>query len=404
MNLKFFVAFLSFLSAACGSQVPSSQPAPEPVVETPQPLRTGAERMEAYLPLLEGKSVALVVNQTSTVGLVHLADTLVKIGVAVKAIFAPEHGFRDFADAGQKIQDGKDLNTGVPIISLYGQKRKPSAEDLKGVDWVIFDIQDVGVRYYTYISTMHHVMEACAENGKPLMILDRPNPNGHYVDGPILQKGYESFVGMHAVPTVHGMTVGEYAQMINGEGWLPGKAKCELRVISCTGYDHQTFYELPVRPSPNLPDMRSIYLYPSTCLFEGTVASEGRGTPTPFQVFGHPDSGTGDNYFTPRSLPGASNPKLLGKQCRGFDLSATPMDSLRALRRVDLSHIIRMYQAFPDKDGFFLKSLFFDKLAGGNTLREQIIAGKSEAEIRAGWQEGLAQYREMRKRYLLYED
>lgn len=360
--------------------------------------------MEAYLPLLEGNTVALVVNQTSTLGLVHLADTLLERGVAVKAIFAPEHGFRDFADAGQKIQDGKDPQTGVPIISLYGQKRKPSAEDLRGVDWVIFDIQDVGVRYYTYISTMHNVMEACAENGKPLLLLDRPNPNGHYTDGPILQKGFESFVGMHPVPIVHGMTVGEYAQMINGEGWLPDKAKCELRIITCTGYDHKTFYELPVRPSPNLPDMRSIYLYPSTCLFEGTVASEGRGTPTPFQVYGHPDSGTGDSYFTPRSLPGASNPKLLGKRCRGFDLSATPIDSLRALRRVDISHVIRMYQAFPDKEGFFLKSLFFDKLAGGSALREQIIAGKSEAEIRAGWQDGLAKYREMRKKYLLYTD
>ncbi|MBX2927656.1 MAG: DUF1343 domain-containing protein [Saprospiraceae bacterium] len=406
MNLKIFVAIAVLFVLACGSQVSNapaaSLPVPKPTGALP--LRTGAERMEEYLPLLKDKTVALVVNHTSTVGLVHLADTLRARGIAIKAIFAPEHGFRGAADAGEKIKDGKDPATGIPILSLYGQKRKPSVEDLAGVDWVIFDIQDVGVRYYTYISTMHHVMEACAENGKPLMILDRPNPNGHYVDGPILQKGFESFVGMHPVPIVHGMTVGEYAQMLNGEGWLPGGLKCELRIIACSGYDHKTFYTLPARPSPNLPDMRSIYLYPSTCLFEGTPFSEGRGTPTPFQVYGHPDSGTGDYYFTPQSVSGAAKPKLLGQRCRGYDLSATPLDELRRLQRVDLSHIIRMYQAFPDKENFFLKSNFFDKLAGNSALREQIKAGKSEADIRAGWQDGLERYRTMRKPYLLYED
>lgn len=408
MNLKLLLAFIAIISIACGTKnVPTSiAPAIAPAVELPSatPLLCGAERMDAYLPLLKGKKVALVVNHTSMVGPTHLADTLRALGISIQAIFAPEHGFRGAADAGEKITDGKDPSTGIPLLSLYGQKRKPSADDLRNVDWVIFDIQDVGLRYYTYISTLHYVMESCAENNKPLMILDRPNPNGHFIDGPMREKGFESFVGMHPVPVVHGMTVGEYGRMINGEGWLPGAAKCRLEVVTCSGYDHNTLYQIPIKPSPNLPDMRSIYLYASTCFFEGTVASEGRGTPTPFQVYGHPDSGTGDYYFTPASMPGAQSPKLLGKRCRGYNLSVTPIEELSALRRIDLSHLIRFYQAFPDKENFFLPSKFIDKLAGSSALREQITAGKTEAEIRATWQEGLAQYRSIRAKYLLYKD
>ena len=360
--------------------------------------------MGEYLPAIKGKRVALVVNHTSMVGQTHLADTLRALGISISAIFAPEHGFRGAADAGEKITDGKDPATGIPLLSLYGKKRKPSAEDLSNVDWVIFDIQDVGLRYYTYISTLHYVMESCAENNKPLLILDRPNPNGHFIDGPLREKGFESFVGMHPVPIVHGMTVGEYGRMINGEGWLPDGAQCRLEVVTCSGYDHNTLYQLPIKPSPNLPDMRSIYLYTSTCFFEGTVASEGRGTPTPFQVYGHPDSGTGDYYFTPAAMPGAQNPKLLGKRCRGYNLSVVPLEELSAMRRIDLSHLLRFYQAFPDKGNFFLPSNFIDKLAGSSALREQVIAGKSEAEIRATWQEGLDRYRSMRAKYLLYKD
>jgi uncharacterized protein YbbC (DUF1343 family) len=408
MNLKLLVVFIATVSMACGTKnVPSTA---VPVVESETaklpaaPLLCGAERMGEYLPAIKGKRVALVVNHTSMVGQTHLADTLRALGISIAAIFAPEHGFRGAADAGEKITDGKDPATGIPLLSLYGKKRKPSAEDLSNVDWVIFDIQDVGLRYYTYISTLHYVMESCAENNKPLLILDRPNPNGHFIDGPLREKGFESFVGMHPVPIVHGMTVGEYGRMINGEGWLPGGAQCRLEVVTCSGYDHNTLYQLPIKPSPNLPDMRSIYLYTSTCFFEGTVASEGRGTPTPFQVYGHPDSGTGDYYFTPAAMPGAQNPKLLGKRCRGYNLSVVPLEELSAMRRIDLSHLLRFYQAFPDKGNFFLPSNFIDKLAGSSALREQVIAGKSEAEIRATWQEGLDRYRSMRAKYLLYKD
>ncbi len=407
-KIKFFVAFAALLSWACGQQGTfSSQtpPLPDRAPTLPAaPLRCGAERLDAYLPMLQGQTVALVVNHTSRVGERHLADTLLTLGVRIKAIFAPEHGFRGSADAGEKISDGKDLATGIPLVSLYGSKRKPSTEDLKGVHRVIFDIQDVGARFYTYISTLHYVMEACAEHSIPLLILDRPNPNGHYVDGPVLEKGFESFVGMHPVPVVHGMTVGEYARMINGEGWLPGKAQCPLEVVPCTGYTHHIYYELPVKPSPNLPDMRSVYLYPSTCFFEGTIASEGRGTSVPFQVYGHPKSGMGDYYFVPQAMPGAANPKLKGQRCRGVSLAETPLDSLRQLRRVDLSHLIQFYKAFPEKDSFFLPSLFFDKLAGNSTLRAQIVAGKTEEEIRAYWQPELKRYRQMRKQYLLYDE
>ena len=392
---------------------PVEEPVSEPAEEAPIPpeekatetgLKVGAERLELYLPYLQGsQGAALLVNQTSMVGNTHLVDTLLSLGVKVAKIFAPEHGFRGSADAGEKVRDGKDLETGLPIISLYGSSRKPAAADLEGIDVVVFDVQDVGARFYTYISSMHYVMEACAEQDVFFVVLDRPNPNGHYVDGPILQKGYESFVGMHPVPIVHGMTVGEYAKMIYGEGWLAGGVKGEMEVIPCSGYTHNTSYELPVAPSPNLPNMRAIYLYPSICFFEGTVASEGRGTPHQFQVYGHPDYPEGDYTFTPVPMPGARYPKLEGKLCHGYSLVGREPDSIRAEARVNLSYLIEFYRNFPDKDNFFLKNLFFDKLAGGAQLRQQIIAGKTEEEIRESWKEGLDAFRKVRRKYLLYE-
>ena len=391
---------------------PEEEPVAEPAEEEPTPpeevaaetgLKVGAERLDLYLPNLRGsRGVALLVNQTSMVGHTHLVDTLLGLGVKVAKIFAPEHGFRGSADAGEKVRDGKDLQTGLPIVSLYGSSRKPTSKDLEGIDVVVFDIQDVGARFYTYISSMHYVMEACAEQGVRFLVLDRPNPNGHYVDGPILQEKYQSFVGMHPVPIVHGMTVGEYAGMINGEGWLANGAKCELTVVPCAGYTHLTPYELPVAPSPNLPNMRAIYLYPSICFFEGTVASEGRGTPHQFQVYGHPDYPEGDYSFTPVSMPGAKYPKLEGQLCRGYSLVGRPPDSIRSEAKINLSYLINFYREFPDKDDFFLKNLFFDKLAGGPQLRRQIVAGKTEAEIRETWQEGLEAFREVRQKYLLY--
>ncbi len=366
----------------------------------------GAARLDAYLPMLQGKAVALVVNQTSVIGSSHLVDTLLANGIDIQAIFSPEHGFRGEADAGEKVTDARDPKTGIPLLSLYGSKRKPTADDLAGIDWVIFDIQDVGARFYTYISTMSYVMDACADYGVRFMVLDRPNPNGHYVDGPVRKPGYESFVGLHPVPVVHGMTVGEYAQMVNGEGWLESDRKVDLTVISCENYDHQTFYELPVRPSPNLPDMRSIYLYPSTCFFEGTVASEGRGTRAPFQIFGHPDypASVGTFSFTPEPRFGASQPKLDGELCHGYDLSGIPLEELRQQGHINLRYLITFYRNFPDKGNFFLKNNWIDKLAGTSSLREQIVAGKDEAAIRASWAEELAAYKTMRKKYLLYPD
>lgn len=381
-------------------------PPPDPELSRTgyQDVVAGAARMDAYLPLIEGKKVALLVNHTSMIGETHLADSLHSLGIDIQAIFAPEHGFRGEADAGEKIEDAKDSRTGIPLISLYGSKREPTAEDLKGLDWVIFDIQDVGARFYTYISTMSYVMQACAKNGIPFMVLDRPNPNGHFVDGPVRQPGYESFVGMHPVPVAHGMTVGEYAHMVNGEGWLEDGVTCELRVIECKQYDHKTFYQLPVKPSPNLPNMHAIYLYPSLCFFEGTVASVGRGTTKQFQIIGHPDYPEGDYTFTPVPRPGAMNPKLEGRQCRGYDLSTIPIEQLQRMAQVNVDYLIDFYRNFPDKDNFFLENLWIDKLAGGPSLRAQIVAGKTAGEIRTGWQEELRAFMAVREKYLLYED
>jgi uncharacterized protein YbbC (DUF1343 family) len=366
-------------------------------------LTTGAERTSEYLPLLKGKRVAIAANQTTMVGDVHLVDKLIGHGIDVKVIFAPEHGFRDMADAGSSIESGFDEATGVKVISLYGTHYKPLPEDLEGIDVVIFDIQDVGLRYYTYISTMHYVMEACAENGVKCLILDRPNPNGYYIDGPIREPEFKSFVGMHPVPIVHGMTIGEYARMVNGEGWLAGGVKCDLTVIECLGYTHSTYYELPIKPSPNLPNQNSIYLYASLCFFEGTNVSLGRGTDAPFQMFGAPEfEGVFDYSFTPQSVPGAMNPPLLGKTCFGRDLRDALEKGVVPAPKIELSWVIEAYNAYPDKSLFFKG--YFNTLAGTAKLRQQIVDGMSADEIRETWKTGLEEYAVIRNRYLIYPE
>jgi uncharacterized protein YbbC (DUF1343 family) len=365
---------------------------------------TGAERTSYYLPLLKGKNIGLVVNQTSIIGKVHLVDSLIQMGLNVKKIFAPEHGFRGNADAGEKISDSKDAKTGVPIISIYGSKKAPEKADLEGIDILIFDIQDVGTRFYTYISTLHYVMLSCADNNVPLIVFDRPNPNGHFIDGPMLDLAYQSFVGMHPIPVVHGMTIGEYAQMINGENWLGDNKRTNLQVVSCLNYKHSDIYNLPIPPSPNLPNMRSIYLYPSICYFEGTQISLGRGTNKQFQVLGAPNLNAGDFTFTPEPKPGAMNPPQLGKLCRGMDLSGLQELQIKAKKTIDLSYLIQIYRDYPDKESFFLPGMFFDKLAGSSKLREMIQSGYSEQQIKDTWQPGLNQFKKLRKKYLIYED
>lgn len=389
----------------------------------------GAERIEVYLPLIKGKRVGIFANQTSMVGNTHLVDTLRKSGVDIRVIFGPEHGFRGTADAGEKIGNYIDKETGIPVVSLYGQKRRPSAEDVQDVDVLIFDIQDVGVRFYTYISSLEEFMEAAFELGKPLMILDRPNPNGHYVDGPVLDRKYESFVGKQPVPVVYGMTIAEYAMMIAGEKWLSDKANkvydyyknhaqnskdtaFHFQIIKNANYSHKSMYELPVRPSPNLPNIQSIYLYPSTCFFEGTVLSEGRGTSKPFQVFGHPSLPKNLYSFTPNPNEGAKSSKHYGKKCYGWDLSGSKEEVLKEVdNKIQLKWLINAYKLFPNKDEFFIlprsgkmEESFFNKLAGNNELWKQIKDGVSEEEIRKSWEPKLTEFKKTRKKYLLYED
>lgn len=361
----------------------------------------GANQIELYKFIIEGKSVAVVANQTSMIGPTHLVDKLLSIGINIKVIFAPEHGFRNLADAGESIENGRDANTGIPLISLYGSHFKPTAQDLAGIDVVIFDIQDVGTRFYTYISTLHYILESCAENHVKCLVLDRPNPNGFYFDGNILDTAYISFVGMDPVPVVHGMTVGEYASMINEEGWLKNGVKCDLVVIKCKNYTHKILYELPVKPSPNLPNQTSVYLYPSICFFEGTSISLGRGTSFPFQVFGNPDLPDRGFSFVPESVPGAKNPPLLGKKCFGTDLRDAIRIKLVPKPELNLDWVISAYNDFPKKDKFF--NSYFDVLAGGPVLREQIQKGMTSEQIRETWKDGLAKFAKIREKYLLYK-
>lgn len=365
-------------------------------------VRTGAERTEAYLPLLAGQRVAVVTNHTGRIGPAHLVDSLLALRVQVMKVFAPEHGFRGDADAGEQVKDDRDGRTGLPVVSLYGKNKKPTAQQLSDVDVLLFDIQDVGARFYTYISTLHYVMEAAMEQQRKVVVLDRPNPNGFYVDGPVLDTAYRSFVGMHPVPIVHGMTIGEYARMINGEGWLRGGMRCDLTVVACEGYDHKQFYRLPLPPSPNLPNMSAVYLYPSLCLFEGTVVSVGRGTEKPFQCVGYPGNPVGAYRFTPRPMPGAKEPPYKGRACTGLDLEAYGAFQSRMDRRLNLQWLIGFYREAPAKAAYF--NNFFDKLAGGKELRERILRGEDEDAIRASWQPGLKRFLETRRRYLLYPD
>ena len=356
----------------------------------------GADQLDVLLPKLKNKNVALVVNHTSLVGPTHITDTLISSGINIRKVFAPEHGFRGAAADREKINDGVDAKTGLAIVSLYGANRKPTPEQLADVDVVIFDIQDVGTRFYTYISTMHYVMEACAEQNKKMIILDRPNPNGSYVDGPMRVPELKTFVGMHPIPIVHGLTVGELAGMINGEGWLEKGVKCDVEVIKLKNWKHDDSYSLPGKPSPNLPNDQAVRLYPSLCLFEGTVVSVGRGTETPFLIIGNPEFKDMPFTFTPRPMPGMSNdPPQNGKVCYGLDLRNVPVE-----RRIDLKYLLDFYNRYPDKDKFFIGS--FDRLAGTPVLKEQIRRGLTEDQIKATWQKDLEAYRAMRQQYLLY--
>lgn len=363
---------------------------------------TGSQRASQYLPMLLGKRVAMVVNQTSVVVKMHLVDSLQKVGVQIKKIFAPEHGFRGNIEAGGQVDTYIDKKTKLTVVSLYGKHFKPTAEDLSDVDVVIFDIQDVGCRFYTYLSTLHYVMEACAENNKQLMVLDRPNPNGHYIDGPVLEPEYKSFVGMHPIPIVHGMTLGELATMINGEKWLKDSIQCQLTVIPCYGYTHSMMYQLPIPPSPNLKTMEAIYLYPSLCLFEGTDVSVGRGTDKPFMMIGKPNFEEGRIEFKPKHIKGvAENPPYKDIVCKGFDVSTFAKNYIVNSRRLYLLWL----------EGFYLKSdtntffnSFFDKLAGTSQLRMQIVKHTPIPDIYKSWDSGLKIFLTKRKKYLLYSD
>lgn len=371
---------------------------------------TGADQTNQYLPYLRGKRVALLGNPTTIIGTKHLVDSLLKLGVNIVKVFGPEHGFRGNASAGVKVTDEKDPVTGVKVISLYGPKRKPSKDDLADVDLMIFDIQDVGCRFYTYINVLGYIMEACAENDKELLILDRPNPNGYLVDGPVLDMKFKSGIGAYPIPITHGMTIAEFAQMINGEGWLPGKLQCKLKVIKLANYRHDMLYTLPVKPSPNLNTQQSIMLYPSTCLFEGTILNHGRGTQYPFTIFGSPLlKGKYDFSYTPISIPGMSETPLhMNTVCYGLDLRNYDVNVLLKTKRINIQWMIDLYNNYPDKEKFFDKSQSkeindINKLIGNDLFRQQVAQGKSVKAIYASWEPGLSQYKAMRKKYLLYQ-
>ncbi|GAB3994901.1 DUF1343 domain-containing protein [Spirosoma daeguense] len=403
------VAFISLTIRIASPLTPSIGSVEENMHRAPASLVTGADRTDQYVSFLKGKRVAMVVNPTSIIGDKPSVDSLIQLGVQIVKVFGPEHGFRGNASNGTKVDDSVDPKTGIPIISLYGKNRKPSAQQLADVDVVIYDIQDVGARFYTYINTLSHVMEACAENKKQLLILDRPNPNGYCVDGPILEDRLRSGIGMFRIPITHGMTIGEFAQMINGEGWLPNKQKCKLRIVKVAHYTHDTPYILPVAPSPNLNTAQSIVLYPSVCLFEGTIISQGRGTYFPFTVLGAPAlKGNYEFSFTPISIKGMKEAPLhQDTECYGLDLRKYDTDQLRKSEKLNLNWLMELYKAYPDKARFFDASQSkeindFNKLAGNSLLKQQIIDGVSEAEIRKSWEPGLSNYKKMRKKYLLY--
>lgn len=398
----FSFCLLAYLPAKKGSVV-------NPSIYNNTSIRTGAEQTAKYFPYLKNKRVAILANQTSIIGKKHLVDSLIAASINVVKVFGPEHGFRGNASNGTVVGNEKDPVTGVKIISLYGKKRKPSKEDLSDVDMMIYDIQDVGCRYYTYINVLRDVMESCAESGKELMILDRPNPNGYLIDGPILDMKYKSGIGQFPIPASHGVTVAEFAQMINGEGWIPGKLKCKLKIISMDNYKHDMEYVLPVKPSPNLNTQQAILLYPSTCLFEGTALNHGRGTYFPFTVFGSPSlKGKYTFSYVPVSIPGMSEtPLYMNDTCYGLDLRKYDVSQLRKTKRINVQWMIDLYNAYPDKDRFFDRTQSnqignIDGLSGTADFKAQIRAGKTAAEIYATWEPGLSAYKKMRKKYLLY--
>ena len=364
-------------------------------------IETGAEQTGRYLPLLEGRRVGIMTNHTGTVGRTHLVDTLRSLGVDIRVVFAPEHGFRGQADAGESVASYRDRKTGIDVVSVYGSTKRPPDSIMQRLDVLLFDIQDVGLRYYTYLSSMHYLMEACAANGKRLIVLDRPNPNGFYVDGPVLEAKHRSFVGMHPIPVVHGMTLGELARMIDGEGWLRDGLRCKLTVIPCRGYTHRSRYRLPTAPSPNLPNMRAVYLYPSLCFFEGTPVSLGRGTDFPFQAYGHPEL-QGDFSFTPRSNAGAKNPPLKDRLCHGVDLRTAPSDERIWERGVDLGYVIDCYRQLNLGEKFFTP--MFDRLTGTDYVRQMILQGAGADRIKARWADDVERFKQTRKPYLLYEE
>ena len=401
--VKNTLLFLLLVIFSCGSSVKnkelnveSQKPKASNEIVLLKEIKTGAENFDAYLPLLKDKKIGIVTNQTGILSdKTHLVDFLISKKINLTKIFAPEHGFRGTADAGELIKDGKDTKTGLTIISLYGDNKKPKSEQLAGIDILIFDLQDVGARFYTYISSLHYVMESCAENNIELIVLDRPNPNGNIVDGPILEAAFKSFVGMHEVPTIHGMTIGEYAKMINGEKWLKNEINCNLKIIPCLNYNREMLYSLPVKPSPNLPNDQAINLYPSLCLFEGTNVSVGRGTEKQFQVYGSPFLPKTNFSFTPVPNFGAKDPTHNGKLCYGEDLS-----KIDKIKQLELKWLINAYKITFDKSKFF--NAFFTKLAGTKKLQQQIEAGNSEVEIRKSWESGLAGFKTMRSKYLIY--
>ena len=405
-NTVLFSVLLIVSCSSSGKNIENREKRIEITSEKPtQGIKTGAENYTAYLPLLKDKKVGIVTNQTGVLNYYSLEETQVNLNIVdfllakkinLQKIFAPEHGFRGTADAGEHVVDGKDTKTGLPIISLYGDNKKPKAEQLAGLDVLVFDLQDVGARFYTYISSLHYVMEACAENNIQLIVLDRPNPNGSIVDGPVLEKEFTSFVGMHPIPLLHGMTIGEYAQMINGEKWLKNELKCKLTVIPCLNYKHDIFYSLPMKPSPNLPNDQAINLYASLCLFEGTNVSVGRGTEKQFQIYGSPFLPKSEFSFTPIPNFGAKDPLYKNLLCYGEDLTKAPK-----VNKLELKWIIKAYNETSDKTKFF--NPFFTKLAGTKKLQQQIEAGTSDDDIRKSWEKGLKDFKELRKKYLIYE-
>jgi len=402
-TLFLFALITGYLAA--GSNCSQANPSKPTRYKVSPILRTGADQTKLYLGYLKGKNIGMVVNPTSIIGKnkTPLVDSLLKLGIHIKKVYGPEHGFRGDASNGAKVDDAIDAKTGLPVISLYGKHYKPTAADLSGIDLIIFDIQDVGARFYTYISTLHYVMEACAENNIELMILDRPNPNGTIIDGPILDTAYRSFVGMHPIPISHGMTIAEYAQMINGEHWLKNGLQCKLKIIKMANYKHSANYVLPVNPSPNLNTTQSILLYPSVCLFEGTTLSLGRGTMLPFVQVGHPLlKGKYSFSFKPVSIPGMSeDPPQKNQVCYGINLKNYDTNGLKSSGHINLSWLIELYKAFPDKVHFF--NAYFTKLAGTDQLQKQIAAGKTEAQIRQSWDPGLSKFKTIRGKYLLYQ-